>query len=131
MKKKARLAAAESEIMEGVWEVDKQTTVREIHQKLYPNGEKAYTTVQTIMNILTEKGFLSREKIGMVNFYTPRVSRGEVTLTELRSLVSRMFDGSFSAMAAHLVNSGELTDQELDHLKTLISEKERQEGDKR
>ena len=71
MKTARRLAEAEWRIMDCIWTFAKPSTVREIHQRLYPEGEKAYTTVQTITNILVEKGFLRKEKIGMVNFYFP------------------------------------------------------------
>lgn len=126
---KKRLAEAEGEVMDGVWDLDDSVTVREVHEKLYPNGEKAYTTVQTIMNILTEKGVLSRQKIGPVNVYTALLSREDVARDETQSLVSRMFEGSFGALATYLVNSDTLSREELDELKSLIDEKER--GDHR
>lgn len=129
MAKKKRLAEAEWAVMDGVWDLDRAVTVREIHEHLYPNGEKAYTTVQTIMNILFDKGVLARQKIGPVNVYTPALSREDAALDETQSLVARMFEGSFGALATYLVNSDALSREELDELKALIDEKERnQEG---
>lgn len=127
MGKKKRLAEAEWAVMDGVWDLDRMVTVREVHEHLYPNGEKAYTTVQTIMNILTDKGVLSRKKIGPVNVYTPVLSREAAAREETRSLVSRMFEGSFGALATYLVDSGALSRKELDALKALIDEKEREQ----
>ena len=130
MSKKQRLAQAEWEVMDGVWQFGRRVTVREVVDHLYPNGEKAYTTVQTIMNILTAKGVLDREKIGPVNVYRPALSRQDVAQAETRTLVSRMFEGSFGALATYLVDSGELSQQELDELRALIEERERaKEGD--
>ncbi|HHL72344.1 MAG TPA: BlaI/MecI/CopY family transcriptional regulator [Bacteroidetes bacterium] len=123
MPKATKLAPAEAEIMDGIWEMEPPVTVREVHSKLYPNGEKALTTVQTMMNILADKGFLSRKKTGMVNFYTPKLSREQAAQMEARSLVSRLFHGSFGALAAHLINSGSLSKEELRELKTLIDSK--------
>lgn len=129
MGKKKRLAEAEWQVMDGVWDFGRQVTVREVHERLYPNGEKAYTTVQTIMNILTDKGVLTRQKIGPVNVYEPALSREDAAKDETQSLVSRMFEGSFSSLAVYLVNSNTLSRDELDELKMLIDEKEReQEG---
>ena len=127
-KKKTKLADAEWEIMEAVWEFRRPVTVREVHQRLYPAGEKAYTTVQTIMNILADKGFLRKKKIGMVNFYKASVSRERFTRGETRNLVSRVFQGSFGALAHYLVSSGELTAEELHELKALIEAKEKETG---
>ncbi len=130
MSKKQRLAQAEWEVMDGIWQFGRRVTVREVVDHLYPNGEKAYTTVQTIMNILTAKGVLDREKIGPVNVYRPALSRQDVAQAETRTLVSRMFEGSFGALATYLVDSGELSQKELDELRALIEERERaKEGD--
>lgn len=127
---KKRLSGLEWEVMEGVWQVNGNPspygiTVREVHGRLYPGGKKAYTTVQTVMNILHEKGFLDRKKIGMVNFYTPTVSREEMAGNETRSLVQRAFGGSFVALANHLVDSGSLSEKELGTLKAMIDAQER------
>lgn len=128
MAKKRRLAEAEWEVMDGVWQFGRRVTVREVVDHLYPNGEKAYTTVQTIMNILTAKGVLDREKIGPVNVYRPALSRQDVAQVETRTLVSRMFEGSFGALATYLVDSGELSKKELDELRALIEEREKAKG---
>lgn len=127
MPKKIKLAEAEWEIMEGVWNHGGQVTVREIQDALYPNGEKAYTTTQTVMNILTAKGFLKRKKIGMVNFYAPKISRETAARHEARSLASRIFNGSLGALATYLVDSGELSSAELQQIKTLIAAKEEEQ----
>ena len=124
MAKVKKLAEAEIEIMNCIWDMPEMATVREVQEKLYPNGEKAYTTVQTIMNILYEKKYLARKKIGMVNFYAPLISREDAAVTETRSLANRIFHGSFGAMASYLINSGELTPDDLQELKKLIAEEE-------
>lgn len=130
MKKPKKLAEAEWEIMDGVWQFSKPLTVRELHEHLYPEGQKAYTTVQTIMNILVDKGFLCKKKIGMVNFYTALLSREKFAKRETRSLVSRIFDGSFGALANYLVESGELSQRELNQLKAIIEANEKSSGAK-
>ncbi|MDE2725890.1 MAG: BlaI/MecI/CopY family transcriptional regulator [Gemmatimonadota bacterium] len=125
MAAKKRLSEAEWEVMDGVWHFDRQVTVRDVVDYLYPNGEKAYTTVQTIMNILFEKGVLNRQKIGPVNVYMPTLSREDVAQDETRTLVSRMFEGSFGALATYLVDSGELSQKDLDELRALIEAREK------
>jgi predicted transcriptional regulator len=127
MARKIKLAEAEWEIMEGVWNRGGPVTVREIQDRLYPKAEKAYTTTQTIMNILVNKGFLKRKKIGMVNFYTPKISRELAAQHETRALASRIFNDSMGALAAYLVGSGELTPQELQQLKELLAAQEQKQ----
>ena len=128
MQKTKQLGKAEWEIMEGLWSQTKPVSVREVHEHLYRHGEKAYTTVQTMMVILADKGFLNKEKIGMVNFFTLAVSREEAAGRETRSVVGRIFNGSFGSLAAFLVESGELSRQDLDQLKQMIEEKEKEQS---
>ena len=127
MSQNRQLAEAEWDIMEGVWQFARPVAVRDIHRHLYPNGEKAYTTVQTIMGILTDKGFLQKEKSGMVNFFTPSLTRDDAAGYEARSMVSRVFHGSFGALANFLVDSDEMSPKDLDRLKQLIDHKEQNE----
>lgn len=131
MKKQRRLTEVEWEIMEAVWHLGIRVIAREVHNHLYPTGQKAFSTVQTILNILTAKGFLKKEKIGQINFYTPIVSREEVGRQETRSLVSRIYHGSFGALVSHLVDSGELSQAERNRIKVQIEAKEREERQKR
>ena len=119
-----KLTPVEWEIMEAVWDIGGQPSVREVVNRTYPNGEKAYTTVQTMMNTLEKKGLLKREKIGMVNFYAPRRTRNQMVRTELSTLVSRVFDGSVPAMANFLLDSENLSQDEINAIKTLLNQKE-------
>lgn len=119
---KQELSAAEWEIMQVVWNGSKPLAVRDVLDQAYPNAEKAYTTVQTLMNILVDKGFLKRKKVGMVNFYSAAVSRDKVLRKSLSALASRMFQGSFGAMASFLVSSAPLSPNEIQALKKLLDE---------
>ena len=122
-KLKLDLSHAEWEIMEAVWEAGEPVTVRRVLDAAYPNAEKAYTTVQTFMNILVEKGMLKRKKEGSVNMYRPAVSRESIQRRAVSTVVQHMFSGSFGAMASYLVNSAALTPEEIAELKELLSRK--------
>ena len=124
------LGKVELEIMEGVWRKTTAVSVRDVLEALYPKGEKAYTTVQTIMNILVEKGVLRKEKIGMVNFYTSVLSRDEAKGTETQSLVSRLFKGSFGELATYLVESGEMSQEDIASLRESIEHHRMKGGDR-
>jgi predicted transcriptional regulator len=128
MSKPEKLTPAEWEIMEAVWELGEAPSVRDVLERAFPAGEKAYTTVQTIMNTLERKGLLARRKIGLVNFYTPTRSREELVRAEMTALVSRIFDGSIPALANTLLSLDDLTLDEVRRIKKLIDEKERELG---
>ena len=125
-----KLSPVEWEIMETVWKLKGSPSVRQVLQKAYPNGEKAYTTVQTMMNKIEEKGFLARKKIGLVNFYTPTRRRETMLKEETKGLVFKAFRGSFAALANYLINSDSLTPEDIAELKTIIKEREKELGKK-
>ena len=119
-----KLTPAEWEIMETIWQLNGAPSVREVLEKAFPDGRKAYTTVQTIMYILEKKGLLKRKKQGLVNFYKPTKSREQMVKFEMSRLVSRMFKGSVPAFANYLINSEDLTLNEIEKIKKLLGEKE-------
>jgi BlaI family penicillinase repressor len=123
MKRKARLTAVEWEIMEAVWALRGSPSVREVLEYAFPRGEKAYTTVQTIMNNLVGKGYLVRKKTGLVNFYTPAKRRGQVVRKETTNLLSRVFHGSVPAMASHLLRSEDLTLEEIQEIREMLDKR--------
>jgi BlaI family penicillinase repressor len=125
MSKNKKLTPVEWEIMDTIWELKKPSSVRDVCKEAFPNGEKAYTTIQTVMNTLEKKGFFNREKIGLVNFYTPQKSREKIIRSEMAQVVSRMFEGSVPAMANFLINTENLSLEELKEIKFILDKKEK------
>ena len=123
MKHQIALSDLEWQIMQMLWEKGVMS-VKEVWQALYPNGEKAYTTIQTYMDRMVEKKLLNKQKIGLVNFYHPQVDKKTLLKQATENLVSRAFNGSFFSLAAFLVDSPNLSKQELDKIKQLIKQKE-------
>ena len=121
-----RITPAEWELLEAVWSLGGAPSVREVVDATYPNGEKAYTTVQTIMNTLVEKGMLRRKKVGLVNFYRPTRKRDTMRAAETRTLLSRVFGGSASALASSLLDLDGLDLDELQRIKRMLREKEQE-----
>ena len=125
MAKIKKLTPVEWEIMEAIWEMGSNPSVREVLEHRFPNGEKAYTTVQTIMNTLEKKGILSRKKIGLVNFYSPVITRDKMVNAEISSLLKRLFDGSVPALANYLIHESTFDLSAIKQIKTLLAEKEK------
>ncbi|MBL7093764.1 BlaI/MecI/CopY family transcriptional regulator, partial [candidate division KSB1 bacterium] len=114
-----KLTPVEWEIMGAIWELKGSPSVRDVLEHAFPNGKKAYTTVQTVMNILEKKGLLKRKKHGLVNFYRPTKTRDQMINSEMSHLVSRMFSGSIPAVANYLIKSGDLSLKEIEKIKKL------------
>ncbi len=124
-----KLSAGEWDVMEVIWRHQRPITVREVLQILCPKSEKAYTTIQTVMNNLEKKGFLVKEKIGLVNFYRTTVRRKEAVTEATKTFVKRVFSGSFHDLANYLIKSDKLDLDDIAKLKRLISDKEKEVGE--
>ncbi|MFC1554028.1 BlaI/MecI/CopY family transcriptional regulator [candidate division KSB1 bacterium] len=122
-KNQLKLGKAEWEVMDTIWSLKGQPSVREVLDTAYPNKEKAYTTVQTTMNNIAEKGYLRRIKIGAVNFYKPLIKREDLIQGETFTFVNKVFNGSFLALANHLFSSDSFSDEELENLKRILQQK--------
>jgi BlaI family penicillinase repressor len=119
-----KLTPAEWEIMDAVWNLGGAPSVREVLDHAYPNGEKAYTTIQTLMNLLEKKGLFTRKKIGLVNFYTPTRQREDMLRNETKNMISRVFRGSAPALANFLISEEDLSLDDISKIKKLLDQKE-------
>ena len=126
MVKKIKLTPAEWEIMNAIWEMGGECSIRDVLEHSYANGEKAYTTIQAFMNILEKKKVLQRRKVGLVNFYLPTRSRDEVVKAEISSIISRIFNGSAAALASSLMSIENLSLEEIKEIKVMLNKKEKE-----
>ncbi len=123
MRKLKPLSDIEWRIMQVLWKKG-VVSIKEVWHALYPDGEKAYTTVQTYMERMIEKGLLHKEKIGLVNFYRALVDERTVIKQATEKFVSNIFNGSFGSLAAFLVDSDNLSFDDLERIKQLIEKKD-------
>jgi BlaI family penicillinase repressor len=125
---KAVLTRLELEVMRGVWgaEPGRALTVREVVDRVNVGRRKglAYNTVQTMLNILRDKGVVRvRPGEGRALVYQPRVTREQVTTSMVGELVERLFDGDVEPLLLNLVGREELSRAELTKLRRLIDER--------
>ncbi len=112
---KSRLLASEIEILEMLWRT-KSVTIAEAREGL--GGDIGYTTVQTRLNRMVNKGIIRRSRTTPAK-YSAKVTPKEVTKQDLDLLVSRV-SGGVVPLVAQLVQSRELSTAEIDELKQLI-----------
>ena len=117
------LTAQELEIMKVIWPRG-QATVREVYDDLRSRREIAYTTVQTMMNILETKGHLTREPGEKAHVYSPARPQQAVVKSMVREFVNRVFDGSARPLLVHLLKEKGLTDRERRELQKLLDKEE-------
>lgn len=121
--KSETLTGQELEIMKVIWPLG-QATVREVYDALRARRTVAYTTVQTMMNILEGKGHLKKEPGDKAQFYVPVRPQQAVVRSMVREFVDRVFDGSARPLLVHLLKEKGLTDRERRALQKLLDKED-------
>jgi BlaI family transcriptional regulator, penicillinase repressor len=118
-RKAEHLTPLELEIMHVLWEhgaANVQTVQRNLKREL------AYTTVQTVLNILHRKGKVQREMKDRAYFYQAVVSRSHVTGEHMSDILDRLFGGSAESLVMSLLETKHLTPKKLARLQKLLEE---------
>lgn len=116
-----RLPEGEIKILEMLWR-ESAVTIQQAQTALgQPIG---YTTVQTRLNRLVEKGLAKKSKTRPAH-YSAAVTPEEVRERDLETLVERVSSGRVVPLVAHLINRRDISPEEIAELKTLIEQAER------
>lgn len=118
-RKSETLTGQELEIMKVIWPLG-QATVREVYDALRARRPLAYTTVQTMMNILESKGHLKKQPGERAHVYAPVRPQQAVVKSMVREFVNRVFDGSARPLLVHLLKEKGLTERERRELQRLL-----------
>lgn len=120
------LGPLESEILRLVWEAG-ETSVDEVHRPLASSREIAYTTVQTVMTRLAQRGLLERRRAGRAHLYRATVPREELAGSTLKEMVQRFFGGRRLSAVSFLLGAERLSEEEVAELKRLVDRLEKEE----
>ncbi len=118
------LTATELEMMNVIWRLG-PCSVHQIVEALRPQRELAYTSVSTIVRILEQKGYVVSLKEGRGHRYQPAVSKQSYQAMSLERLVSNVFDGTPALLVQRLVDSKQLSVEELERIRAVIRSKEK------
>ena len=120
--------AGELEVLKVLWDRG-PSTVRDVMRVLNNSRPRAYTSVMSLLNVMTEKRLLVREPQGRAFVYRPRVDRGKTLRRLVGDLLSRAFEGSTSQLVLHLLDQSQPSTDELAEIRKAI-EHYQQEGGK-
>ena len=109
--------------MKVVWGFD-TATVREVYEALRKTRPIAYTTVMTMMNVLEDKGYLTKKAEGRAHAYTPTRPRQQVVGAMVRDFLDRVFDGAAGPLLVHLAKDAKLSKSDKDAMRRLMEEME-------
>lgn len=118
-----RISAAESAVMETLWDRNPQT-VEEIIQNVGPANSWGEATVKTLINRLLKKKALASDRSGGRALYRPLVTREAYVTGESQGLLDRLFGGQIAPLVAHYARHRALSPEEISRLKALIADLE-------
>jgi predicted transcriptional regulator len=119
---KVGLTKLELRIMQVIWRCGR-CTVSDVQGELEP--PLAYTTVQTMLNILERKGKLKRELQGRAYIYSATITEAKALGQGVRDLIDRMFGGSSEELVMSLLRNGEIDARKLAELTDRFNQKAR------
>lgn len=112
------LTPLELQIMQVLWEAG-PGTVAAVQEKLGP--DLAYTTVQTMLNVLLKKKKVVRTELGRAFTYQAAISREGAMGTAVKDMVSRMFGGSGEALLMALIDTQQITPEQITRASKLVN----------
>ncbi|MEO2016906.1 MAG: BlaI/MecI/CopY family transcriptional regulator [Fuerstiella sp.] len=113
------LSKSELEVARMVW-VLKDANVRAVYEALAETRDIDFTTVQTYLRRLEEKGYLNVRMEGRSRFYSPKVRPRTVIRETVDDLVERLFGGEAMPLMKHLVEERSFSVEEIEQLRQLI-----------
>lgn len=112
--------AGELEILQVLWDRG-PSTVREVLAVLNQQRERAYTSVMSLLNIMTDKGLVTREPQGRAFVYRARRPRGRTLGSIVSNVLGRVFAGSAHELVAHVLEQSQPTPEELEQIRQVLA----------
>lgn len=116
-----QLTPLELRIMRVLWDRG-PSNVQSVQEGLAGSPKLAYTTVQTMLNVLHRKGRVRRRLKGRAYDYAPLLTREKAVSNAIGDMIDRLFGGSVDGLLMSLVKSKQLDPKKLDKLTALVKE---------
>ena len=110
----------ELDLLKVMWQLG-EAKVRDIHEALSPDGECAFTTVQTLVRIMLKKGLVKKRSKGRTDFYTPIYSLENAT----SRFVDKLFDGAVDKFVLSMLSAEDISTEEMRDMEKMIAKARR------
>jgi len=120
---------AELEILRVLW-AHGPSTVRQVNERLSAGRDVGYTTTLKLMQIMAEKGLVSRDESERTHVYVARATEGQTQRQLVSDLMDRAFGGSAAALVLQALSAQPASREELDEIGRLIREYQTEQATK-
>ncbi len=115
--------ASELAVLQLLWERG-PLAVKDIHATLSQDRDVVYTTVLKTMQVMFERGYLTRESQGRKHIYAAAIAQQDTQNSLLDTFIDRTFGGSAKELAMRALGNYKTTKEDIDELKALIDKLE-------
>ncbi|PKR85625.1 BlaI/MecI/CopY family transcriptional regulator [Heyndrickxia camelliae] len=129
MKEIPQISEAEHEVMKVVWKYEPISTP-EIVEKVSQKIDWKPNTIQTMLVRLVRKKVLQTEKEGRAFIYTSLVKESEYVEQKSKLFLKQFFDGTLNSMVLNFIENDQLSKEDIDELKSILSERDKKKGEK-
>jgi len=110
---------SELEILQVLWEKG-EATVRDVHEELSVSKDIGYTTALKLLQIMYEKGLVSRDDSSKSHIYTAAVSREKTQKQLVGKMISTLFAGSPGQLVMQALGNHQASPDELEQIQQLL-----------
>jgi predicted transcriptional regulator len=110
---------SELEILQVLWQRG-QATVREVHEELSKSRDIGYTTALKLLQIMFEKGLVTRDDSSKTHIYQAAVSKEKTQKQMVGKMISTLFSGSPSELVMQALGNHKASSEELDEIQRLL-----------
>jgi BlaI family penicillinase repressor len=110
---------SELEILQILWN-KKIATVRDVHEELLKTKDAGYTTTLKLMQIMFEKGLVTRDSSNKTHTYMPEVSRENTQSLFVNKMIDSLFAGSPAQLVIQALGNHKTSQKELDEIRSYL-----------
>ena len=117
--KKLKPTESELEILKILWDKE-NATVREVHDELSKNKDSGYTTTLKLLQIMFEKGLVTRDDSNKTHIYQPAVTRQKTQKQFLDKMINTLFAGSSTQLVLQALGNQKASKDELEEIQKYL-----------
>jgi BlaI family penicillinase repressor len=121
MIKSTKPTESELEILQVLWN-NESATVRTVHEELSKTKDSGYTTTLKLMQIMFEKGLVTRDDSNKTHIYQPAVSREKTQKQLVNKMIDSLFAGNSATLVMQALGGHSASDAELEKIQELINQ---------
>ncbi len=118
--KKNKPTESELEILQVLWQKN-AATVREVHEELLKLKDAGYTTTLKLMQIMFEKGLVTRDSSSKTHIYEAAVTRENTQALFLNKMIDSLFSGSSAQLVMQALGNHKASKTELEEIKNFLN----------